>query len=348
MPRSTKLATIGKTGLELTRLSFGAATQGGLFQPSSHGESQAVFQAAWNAGIRSFDTAPWYGYGQSELWLGDFLAQPILAQPNGFTLSSKVGKLLELGIPPHPNQLKPDGSRFFQTDSPYNVTYDYSYDGAMRSFEESLERLGLERIDALYIHDPEVIGASLKDVMNGAGKALLELREQGLVSAIGTGMTDWQTSLEFAQTGAFDLFLLAGRYTLLEQDSLPFMDYCAEHGFSVVIGGVFNSGLLADPKPDAHYNYAPVSQEVLERARSLQRVCELHKVPLRAAALQFTLAHPAVASVLIAAQNVAQVQDNVQMFEQTIAIDLWRDLKAEGLLEEVIPTPQDLERTENP
>ena len=333
MPSARDLTPLGRSGLETTQLGFGAATQGGLFEAVSEESARVVFQAAWHAGIRSFDTAPWYGYGQSETRLGQFLRDK-----SGYTLSSKVGRLLLEGIPPHPSQLERDGSRGFKTDSPLNVVYDYSYDGVMRSFEASLERLGLERLDTLYIHDPDVIGLDVKTLLEGAGKALAELRDQGLVKAIGAGMNEWEFLLELARDGRFDAFLLAGRYTLLEQTSLPFIDYCAQHEVSVVIGGVYNSGLLANPKVGAHDNYAPVSKGRLERAFALQKVCERHGVPLRAAALQFPLFHPAVSSVLTAARNVQQLEDNVKQFETSIPLELWDDLKRQGLLEDRVPT----------
>ncbi len=333
MPSVSSTAPLGRSGLEVTRLGFGAATQGGLFESVSEQSARAVFEAAWNAGIRSFDTAPWYGYGQSETRLGEFLRDK-----SGYTLSSKVGRLLMPGIPPHPSQLEPDGTRGFKTDSPLNVVYDYSYDGVMRSFEASLERLGLERLDTLYIHDPDVMDLEAKDVLEGAGRALAELRDQGLVKAIGAGMNQFEMPLELARDGRFDAFLLAGRYTLLEQTSLPFMDYCAQHSISVVIGGVYNSGLLANPKVGAHDNYVPVSRERLERAFALQTVCERYGIPLRAAALQFPLFHPAVSSVLCAARSVQQLEDNVKQFETSIPLELWADLKRGGLLEDKVPT----------
>ena len=183
---------------------------------------------------------------------------------------------------------------------------------------------------------PLALPAALSEV-----EALAELRDGGLVGAIGAGMNGWEMPLELARAGLFDAFLLAGRYTLLEQDSLPFMDYCAQHDISVVIGGVYNSGLLANPKLGAHDNYAPVSSERLERAFALQRVCLRHGVPLRAAALQFPLGHSAVSSVLMAARSVSQLEDNVQQFEVQIPLELWADLLREGLLEDRVPTPQE-------
>lgn len=321
---------------DVARLTFGAATQGGLFRAVSEHEAKIVFQAAWDAGIRAFDTAPWYGYGQSERWLGAFLRGK-----TGFTVSTKIGKLLHLDIVPHATQLEPDGSRAFKTDSPLNVSYDYSYDGALRSLEGSLGRLGLTRVDTLYIHDPDAVGAEVSDVLSGAGRALLELCEQGVVQHIGAGMNQWQMPLEFARHGGFDQFLLAGRYTLLEQSSLEFMDYCAMHSIGVAIGGVYNSGLLAKPSAGASDNYAPVSAARLERALHLQTICEHHGVTLRSAALQFPLAHPAVGSVIVAARTSEQLRDNVAMFTAPIPAELWSELRGAGLLDMGVPTPNE-------
>lgn len=332
MPVPAERTAVGNTGLALTRLSFGSATQGGLFRPVPEHEAEAVFTCAWNAGVRYFDTAPWYGYGQAEGRLGAFLAWH-----GGFVLSSKVGRLLR-DVSPHPSQLEPDGAtRSFATDSPLNVVYDFSYDGVMRSLEESLCRMGLDRLDILYLHDPDVPGLSVPEVMAGAGRALTELREQGVVRAIGAGMNEWEMPLEFAQTGVFDLFLLAGRYTLLEQESLPFMDYCAQNGVGVVPCSVYNSGLLTNPRPDARYNYAPVPPEVLARALRLRAVCERHGVPLRAAAMQFPLAHPASVSVMTAARTALQLEDTLAMFTLDIPTALWDDLAAEGLVRGPLP-----------
>lgn len=326
--------TLLPCGLRLSRLGFGAATQGGLFQQVGQAESTAVFERAWQAGVRYFDTAPWYGFGLSELRLGEFLRQL-----DGWVLSSKVGRLLREGIPPHPSQLYTDGLPVFKTTTPYNVAYDYSYDGFMRSFEESLQRLGVDKIDILFIHDPDVTGRSVREVMEGGYRALHELREQGLVKAIGAGMNQWEMPLEFAQAGEFDLFLLAGRYTLLEQTSMPFMDYCAQRGIGVVVGGVYNSGLLADPRPGAHYNYLEASPEVLQRALGIQAVCRRFGLDLKAAAIQFPLAHPAVASVLTAARDVGQLEQNLAAFRAPIPPEFWQALRGEGLLEPSIPTP---------
>jgi D-threo-aldose 1-dehydrogenase len=312
-----------------SRLAFGAATQGGLSRSVSELAAQTVFQAAWDAGIRSFDVAPWYGFGQAEERLGRFLQGR-----EGFALSTKVGRVLRPDVPPHPSQ-----AGAFVTDSPLNVVYDYSYDGVMRSHEASLTRLGVGRVETLYIHDPDVTGASVTDVLSGAGRALAELKAQGLVQHIGVGMNQWEMPLAFARSGLFDRFLLAGRYTLLEQTALPFMDFCADHDIGVVIGGVFNSGLLADPRAGAQYNYAPVSEEVLGRALALKAVCERYQVPLAAAALQFPLGHRAVAEVLTAARTTAQLNDNIRLFQMPLPAALWEHLRREGLISATVPTP---------
>lgn len=335
MPEATTRIEHAKSGLSFTALGFGAAIQGGLYRAVSDQEAQAAFAYIWNKGIRYLDTSPWYGYGQSEERLGEFLQHR-----SDYILSSKVGRLLREGVPAHPTQLKEDGEREFKNNSPYNVVYDYSYDGFMRSFEESLERLGTHHIDILFIHDPDYVGVSVKEVIKGGYKALHELREQKVVKAIGAGMNQWQMPLEFAQSGDFDLFLLASRYTLLEQGALEFMDYCLVKGIGVVIGGVFNSGLLASPKAGARYDYRSVRGPVLERAQHIQSICEDYGVPIKAAALQFPLGHPAVVSVLMAGRSVEQLEQNHQAFQTPIPPALWQELKAQDLIAEEAPTPQ--------
>ena len=330
MPQPDQLMPV-RDSLELTRLGFGAATQGGLFNSVTPEAARAVFQAAWDAGIRYFDTAPWYGFGSSEQRLGEFL------RGQDCVISSKVGRLLSAEAPVHPSQLDSSGQLVFQTPSPLNVVYDYSYDGAMRSIEASLERTGLPSIDIAFLHDPDVTGVTTSELMRGAGKALIELREQGILAAIGAGMNQWQQPLELAQTGAFDVFLLASRYTLLEQTALPFMDYCHMHSVSVVIGGVYNSGLLTKPSASARYDYGAVPPATLERALALERICAEFDVPLRSAALQFAAAHPAVASVLVAARSVAQLEDNVAMFQHPIPPALWASLREAGLIDPDAP-----------
>jgi D-threo-aldose 1-dehydrogenase len=328
MYKATDITLIGNQ-VPITRLGFGVATQGGLFHAVTELEANTVFQAAWDAGIRYFDTAPWYGFGSSERRIGAFLQGK-----HRFCLSSKVGRLLSKEFPVHPTQMQADGTKWFDSPSLMNVKYDYSYDGTMRSLEDSLARMQLPKLDIALIHDPDAVGASVQDVLTGCAKALFELRDQGVIGAVGAGMNQWQMPFELAQAASFDVFLLAGRYTLLEQESLPFMNYCAQNNIRILIGGVYNSGLLANPNPEAIYNYQTVPKPLLTRALALQSLCENHGVPLRAAALQFPFRHEAVASVLIAARNVMQLEDNLRMFEVSIPPELWQDLIAAGLLEE--------------
>ncbi|BDP44226.1 pyridoxal 4-dehydrogenase (plasmid) [Deinococcus aetherius] len=322
-------------GVSLPRLGFGTAPLGGLYTEVPDGQARAVLDAAWNAGLRYFDTAPWYGYGLAEERLGE-----ALRGREGYVLSSKVGRVLRADIPPHSSQFGPDGTPGFKTSSPLNVEYDYSYDGFLRSFEDSLRRLGVERLDILFIHDPDAVGVSVGEIMRGGYRALHELREQGLVGAIGAGMNQWEMPAEFLREGDFDVFLLAGRYTLLEQESLrEFLPLCEERGAKVVIGGVYNSGLLAGPGPGAPYNYAPAPPEVLARAQAIEAVCSRHGIPLKAAALQFPLAHPAVASVLVAGRVPEHLEENLRLLRAPIPPELWEDLKAGGLLAPDAPTP---------
>jgi D-threo-aldose 1-dehydrogenase len=322
--RADDITFIGNK-VPVTRLGFGAATQGGLFEAVAEADAMTVFQSAWDAGIRYFDTAPWYGFGLSEQRLGAFLQGK-----SGFSLSSKTGRLLSSDYPVHPSQA--DAS--FVTPSTLNVKYDYSYEATMRSLEESLGRLKISRIDIALIHDPDSVGLNCQEIVSGAAKALFELRDQGVIGAVGAGMNQWELPLELAQAAPFDVFLLAGRYTLLEQDSLPFMQYCANNNIKIIVGGVYNSGLLANPTPNSHYNYEPVPATILARALALQKVCLAHGVPLRAAALQFPLRQNAVASVLIAARSTMQLEDNITMFHTSIPNELWAELHATGLLKE--------------
>lgn len=319
------------SAFSLGRIGLGTATQGNLRQVVTEAQAEAVFQAAWDRGVRYFDTAPWYGRGLSEERLGRFLKGK-----SGWTLSSKVGRLLSADAPPHPSQEWAG----FEVPEGLNVVYDYSYDGVMRSYEQSLKRLGLDRLDFLFIHDPDVVGVGVPELMNGAHRALAELKAQGAVRGYGAGMNEWQMPLDLLRAGDFDIFLLAGRYTLLEQESLPFMDECTRRGAAVVIGGVFNSGLLANPRPGANYNYSAVPEDVLARAMRLQAVCGEFGVPLTAAALQFALAHPAVASVLVADHSPERIEQNLQAAELDIPQALWEALRTENLIEAGAPVPE--------
>jgi D-threo-aldose 1-dehydrogenase len=217
-------------------------------------------------------------------------------------------------------------------------SFDFSRPGAIRSFETSLERLGLEHVDILYIHDPD---NHYPQALTQTLPYLMELRAAGRVKAIGAGMNQWEMELQFAREGSFDCFLLAGRYTLLDQTALPeFLPYCVEQNISVVAGGPYNSGILAvGPREGATFNYRAASPEMMDKARAIEAVCERHQVPLRAAALQFILAHPALASVIPGARSVSEVEENVQLIEHPIPAEFWAELKQERLIAEAAPTP---------
>jgi D-threo-aldose 1-dehydrogenase len=325
--RSAATARLGRTGLQVTRLSFGTAPLGNLFEAVSEDEAQAALEVAWNGGVRFFDTAPLYGHGLSEQRLGRFLR----GKPrDSYTLASKVGRLLRADVPPEPGQS-------FVDTPPVNPVFDFSHDATMRSLEESLRRLGLDRVDVLHIHDADDHYA---EALSGSFPALAKLRSEGVIGAVGAGMNQWQMLTRFAREADFDCFLLAGRYTLLDQSAwAELMPLAAERGIAIIAAGVFNSGVLADPKATARFNYQPAPPELIEKARRIAAVCARHGVPLKTAAVQFPIAHPAVPTVLIGSRSAAQVTENLSGFEAPIPHQLWEELKAEGLLEPEVPTP---------
>ncbi len=295
--------------MKLPRLGLGCAPIGGLFAPVGDDVAEATIEEAWRCGIRYFDTAPLYGLGLAEERLGRVLR----TKPRDeFIVSTKVGRLIREGTPP-------DG---WTETTDRTFDFDFSYDGVMRSFEASLERLGLDRIDVMLIHDPD---DHHDEAIEGAYKALDELRAQGVVSAIGAGMNQVEMLTAFAREADFDCFLVAGRYTLLEQPALDALfPACEERGIGVIAGGVFNSGLLAG---GTTYNYAPAPSELIERAERLRTVCESHDVSLKAAALQFPLSHPLVSTVLTGARTPEEIRENATLFEAVIPPDVWRDLE---------------------
>ncbi len=313
---------------ELPSLGLGTAPLGGLYSPISDDEAQRVIEAAWNHGLRFFDTAPLYGHGNAERRLGAVLA----GRPrDSYVLATKVGRLLRRPASPAGEDA------YYKGTPPERPVFDFSYDGVMRSFEESLGRLGLDRIDILHLHDPDAHEA---EALSGAWRALEALRSQGLVRAVGAGMNQWEMLARFAQAAPFDCFLLAGRYTLLDQSALPtLLPLCARRGVRIVAGGVYNSGLLADPRPGAKFNYDDAPPELIARARRLGDVCRAHGVPLKAAAMQFPAFHPAVASVLIGARSVAELDENLAMSRVPIPAGLWDELRRQGLIAEGAPTP---------
>jgi D-threo-aldose 1-dehydrogenase len=317
---------LGRTPLQVTALGLGTAPLGGLYEAVEEDSADAVVQTAWDRGIRFFDTAPQYGHGNAERRLGRNLQDK---PRDEFVLATKVGRLLR----PQPLTEK---RYYFGTPDEIPV-FDFSYDGVMRSVDESLSRLGLDRVDILHIHDPD---DHPDEALGGALKALIQLRSEGTISAVGAGMNQAEMLTRFAQTGEFDCFLLAGRYTLLEQNALDnLLPAAKEHEIAIIAGGVYNSGLLANPTAGTHYNYDEAPPELLERAQALQRVCEDHGVPLRAAAIQFAGFHPAIPTVLTGPRGVDELIDTCELHERTIPNALWAELKQEGLLRRDAPTP---------
>lgn len=325
-----------RVDLSLTAFGLGCSQMGGLYRPTPAKDVAEVFSAAWDAGVRYFDTAPFYGYTRSEHRLGAMLAE---CQRDSFVLSSKVGRLMR------PDSTVKVGDDGWATPYPFRPHYDYSYAGVMRSFEDSLQRLGLARIDMLYVHDIGKLthGADHErtwgQLTKGGGfKALDELRRAGQIKAIGLGVNEWEAVRDAMNEIDLDVTMLANRYTLLEQDSLtPCMDECARRGVGVVIAGVFNSGILAG---NNKFNYDEAPAVVVERVRALQKTCDEFSVPLPAAALQFPFAHPAVVSCVVGTRTAAQFSSNKVWFEQKIPVGLWKTLSQRGLLNPKAPLPE--------
>jgi D-threo-aldose 1-dehydrogenase len=338
-PTRTLTTRAGRT-LSFSALGFGSAPLGNMHRALAEEDAQATLDTAWRLGARYFDTAPLYGHGLAEQRVGKVLqGRP---RPD-YLVSTKVGRLLEPCAPGDE-----DGGIYVQT--PHNrIVYDYSYDGVMRSFEASLERLGLERVDILLVHDidPATHGsaeraeAHLRTLTSGGWKALDALRSSGAVGAIGAGLNEWELCERLMSLVDPDVFLLAGRYTLLEQTALEsFLPACTRQGVGVIVGGPFNSGVLATgPIEGATYNYAPAPGWVLERAAALQELCCSHGVSLAKAALQFSLGHPAVVSVIPGGQTASEVEQNAAMLADPLPAGLWSDLKSAGLLRPDAPTP---------
>jgi D-threo-aldose 1-dehydrogenase len=331
---------LGQTGLSVSRLGFGGASIGGLFSAVDDDAAIATVRHAWDLGIRSFDTAPLYGYGASERRVGTALRD---RPRDEFVLSTKVGRLVrdEGSIPPEADidRQEVDGREdaYYVRTRPVRLVFDYSADGVRKSIEESLERLGLDRVDIALIHDPD---DHWRAALEEAWPALARLRDQGVIGAIGAGMNQSAMLARFARETDMDVFLLAGRYTLLDQGALDeLLPLCVERGISVLVGGVMNSGVLADPRPGSRFDYAPASPEILERARRLGEVCARHGVPLRAAATQFPLAHPAVASLVAGVRTAAHLDDYPAMLAHPIPDALWEELRAQGLLPADAPVP---------
>jgi D-threo-aldose 1-dehydrogenase len=313
MAEALPSAQVGRTTLQVSKLGLGTAPLTGKNGSIPEAQSVDTVRAALAAGVTFIDTAPLYGAGRSEERVGIALEG---VPRDSYVLSTKVGRLV-----------LPDGS----------VVFDFSRDGVLRSFEQSLKRLKLDRVDILLVHDPD---DNEQLALEQAFPALAELRAQGVIGAIGAGMNQWQMEDRFAQNFDVDCFLLAGRYTLLEQTALEFLARCQERGIGIFLGGVYNSGILAmGPRPGATYNYAAPPAEIVERVRRIEAACARYDVPLHRAAAQFALAHPAVTAVVLGAILPAEVQANRDALFAPIPAELWADLRREGLLREDAPTP---------
>lgn len=332
---------LGKSGVELTAMGFGGAPLGELFTRVSDADAEATLAAAWEHGIRYFDTAPWYGRGQSEHRLGRFLYR---WPRQDFVLSTKVGRILK--APRHPDAFE---TGFWAGGLHFDHVFDYSYDGIMRAYEDSLQRLGMNRVDLLIIHDLDYwhhaveakVAAYLGQLATSGWRALEELRSAGLIKGVGAGINELGLMPRFLDLVDLDFFLLALRYTLMEHDVLDEeLPYCQSRDVGIVVGGVFSSGITATgPVPGAKYNYADATPEVIEKVRRMEAVCARHGVALPAAALQFPLAHPAVTSVIPGGFEPAHVAANLDHMRTAIPADLWAELKADGLIRADAPVP---------
>lgn len=337
------LNTRTRRPVPLTRMGFGGAPLGNLYRKVLEEDAQAALQAAFDAGIRYFDTAPQYGLGRSEERFGVALSR--FARDN-VQLSTKIGRLL-LDCEPH--EVTPEA---FVDVPQKRIVFDYTYDGVMRSYEASRKRLDVANADILLVHDvcvfsqgsQEASDARVRELFDGGGyRALCELKEAGDVAAIGAGVNEWQVCEKLLGLGDFDGFLLAGRYTLLEQDALEtFLPLCEKRDVGIILGGPYNSGILAvGPVPGAKYNYEDAPEEILERVRNIEAVCNAHGTPLIAAALQFVLGHPCVKTVIPGAVNAREVRANVEVLETPIPAALWSDLRGEGLIRPDAPLPSE-------
>lgn len=343
MSGSSQVATrrnfITRAGREIpfTAMGFGSAPLGNYLRALSEMDCDINVSRAWDLGMRYFDTAPLYGLGLSELRVGRILDRH---QRNDYIISTKVGRLLE------PCEKDQVNGMFFVSTPQVRFYYDYSYDGVMRSYEESLERLGMDRVDILYVHDVDAFNHGgrqgsedkIRELIDTGGwRAVSELRDNGDVAAIGIGVNEWQPCARMLEVADPDLFLLAGRYTLLEQEPIETLfPQCADRGVGIVVGGPYNSGILAGLTT---YNYSEAPAEVVSRVRKLEKVCANYGVKMPAAALQFVLAHPLVVSVIPGGQNVKETEQNAALLDEIIPRAFWDELKNKKLLHTDAPTP---------
>ena len=326
---------LGNGGLTFTELGFGTAPLGNLYKAISDDDARATLDAAWEGGVRYLDTAPLYGLGLSETRLNPFLRDK---PRDSYILSSKVGRLIEYCAAEHRAGI----GKWFEVPQ-RRENFDYTYDGVMRSFEHSFSRLGVNQIDILYVHDlcafshgsKTASDMRVEEFFGGRGyDAMISLRDQKVIKAIGGGVNEWEVCQTLAERGDFDLFLLAGRYTLLEQKALDsFLPLCEARGIGIITGGPYNSGILATgAKSGSFYNYDPAPQDIIDRVNAIENVCKSHDVRLIDAAFQFPLLHPAHVSVIPGGQGVAEMMGNLRAAQADIPKALWADLKAAGLM----------------
>jgi len=332
---------LGRTGLHLTRAGMGTAPLGDLWERIPESRAEATLAAAWAGGVRYFDTAPWYGNTLAEHRLGHFLRQQ---PPGSFAVSTKVGRVYRRSRGPDEAPLGP-----WAGGLPFVLRFDYTYDGVMRSYEDSLQRLGLARVDLLVIHDVDIgyhddeagIERCFRQLEDGGLRALEELKSAGEISGYGAGINEGPMIGRFLERVELDFLLVAMPYTLLDQAPLDdaFLR-CVERGVGIVIGSPYASGILATgPIEGAKYDYAPAAPAILDKTRRIEAVCRRHGVPLAAAALQFPLGHPAVAAIIPGAVHPAEVEQNLAHLRTPIPADLWAELKAESLLHPDAPVP---------
>ena len=311
-------AQVGNTSLQVTRLGMGTAPIGNLYSDLDDEEALETVRRSYENGIRFFDTAPLYGAGEAERRLGEALRG---IPRDNVVIQTKIGRIL-----------RPDRSIYF----------DYSRDGVMKSIEASLERLGMDRVDIVLVHDPDFVNEEFhnQQALDEAFPALVDLREQGVIGAVGAGMNQWEMEWEFAKKIDVNCFLLAGRYTLLEQTALNFLDWCTENDVSIFLGGVYNSGILATgPVSGAKYDYEDAPEEILAKAGRLQQITTGHGVPLHVAALHFAGAHPAIASLVIGSATSAEADDNRAIWDVDVPAAMWQELQDSGLMAASAPLP---------
>lgn len=353
--KPTDRVSLGSRGLTISRVGLGTNALGGLFQSVPEKDAVATVCAAYDAGLALFDTAPVYGYGNAERIVGRALAA---RDRSSVTVTTKVGRILRVDGPPEAEDRMVlfEGEQLYRGTPQVRPYWDFSYEGALRSLEESLQRLGLDRVDAVYVHDPD---DHIEEAIHGACRALDRLRDEGVIGAVGVGSNSWQTLVAMGKRARFDCFLIAGRYTLLDQSALDeLLPLCESASIALIVGGVYNSGLLCNPEPrravnasnkpsaiptwtqSVTFNYVPATPEWVDRAQRLKDVCDRYDTPLMAAAIQFPLAHPAVASVLMGPRNQTELEENLRMLAFDVPAELWQDLRAVNLLHPAAPVLQ--------